>query len=74
MGNLSQILHHINGAYTTYYNIKRGRFGHLFQSMFKGILVETDAFDEELSRYIHLNPVRAGVVKEPFEYGSLSSQ
>ncbi len=67
-GNLSQIIHHINGAYTTYFNIKRGRFGHLFQGRFKGILVDRDAYCKELSRYIHLNPVRAGIVKVPSEY------
>jgi len=67
-GNLSQIIHHINGAYTTYFNIKRDRFGHLFQGRFKGILVDKDAYCKELSRYIHLNPVRAGMVKNPSEY------
>ena len=67
-GNLSQILHHINGAYTTYFNIKRKRSGHLFQGRFKGILVDKDAYCKELSRYIHLNPVRAGIVKTPLEY------
>ncbi len=67
-GNLSQILHHINGAYTTYFNIKRSRSGHLFQGRFKGILVDKDAYCKELSRYIHLNPVRAGMAKTPSEY------
>ena len=67
-GNLSQIIHHINGAYTTYFNIKRDRSGHLFQGRFKGILVDKDAYCKELSRYIHLNPVRAGMVKTPAEY------
>ena len=67
-GNLSKILHHINGAYTTYFNVKRGRSGHLFQGRFKGILVEKDAYCKELSRYIHLNPVRAGMVKSALEY------
>ncbi len=67
-GNLSKVVHHINGAYTTYFNIKRGRSGHLFQGRFKGILVEKDAYCRELSRYIHLNPVRAGMVKSPLEY------
>jgi REP element-mobilizing transposase RayT len=67
-GNLSQILHHINGAYTTYFNIKRDRSGHLFQGRFKGILVERDTYYKELSRYIHLNPVRAELVKSPSEY------
>jgi len=67
-GNLSQILHHINGAYTTYFNIRHGRSGHLFQGRFKAILVEKDSYGEGLSRYIHLNPVRAGLVKNPSEY------
>jgi len=57
-----------DGAYTTYFNIKRGRSGHLFQGRFKGILVERDAYCEELSRYVHLNPVRAGLAKSPSEY------
>jgi len=67
-GNLSQILHHINGAYTTYFNIRHGRSGHLFQGRFKAILVDKESYGKELSRYIHLNPVRAGLVKNPSEY------
>jgi putative transposase len=67
-GNLSKILQYINGAYTTYFNIKRSRSGHLFQGRFKGILVDKDEYYKELSRYIHLNPVRAGIVRAPLEY------
>lgn len=67
-GNLSKILHYINGAYTTYFNIKRSRSGHLFQGRFKGILVDKDEYCKELSCYIHLNPVRVGMVKAPLEY------
>jgi len=67
-GNLSKILHYINGAYTTYFNIKRSRSGHLFQGRFKGILVDKDEYCKDLSRYVHLNPVRAGMVKAPLEY------
>ena len=67
-GNLSQIMRHINGAYTTYYNVKRQRAGHLFQGRYKAILVEADSYATELSRYIHLNPVRAGIVSRPEEY------
>ena len=66
--NLSQILHHINGAYTTYFNVKRNRSGHLFQGRYKAILVEKDEYCQELSRYIHLNPVRASVAKRPSEF------
>lgn len=67
-GNLSKILHYLNGAYTTYFNIKRSRSGHLFQGRYKGILVDKDEYCKELSRYVHLNPVRAGMVKAPLEY------
>ncbi len=66
--NLSQIMRHINGAYTTYFNIKHKRAGHLFQGRYKAILVEADAYAAELSRYIHLNPVRAGMISGPEEY------
>lgn len=67
-GNLSQIMRHINGAYTTYFNVKRKRAGHLFQGRYKAILVEFDEYAMELTRYIHLNPVRAGMVVLPEEY------
>ena len=67
-GNLPQIMQHINGAYTTYFNVKRGRSGHLFQGRYKAILVDIDEYAKELSRYIHLNPVRAKLVKTPEEY------
>ena len=67
-GNLSKIMQHINGAYTNYFNIKRKRNGHLFQGRFKAIVVEVDEYALELSRYIHLNPVRASMVNRPEEY------
>ena len=67
-GNLSQIMRHINGAYTTYFNVKRKRAGHLFQGRYKAILVEADEYLAELSRYIHLNPVRVGIVERPEQY------
>jgi len=67
-GNLSQIMRHINGAYTTYFNVKRKRAGHLFQGRYKAILIEADEYLAELSRYIHLNPVRVGIVERPEQY------
>ena len=66
--NLPQIMRHINGAYTTYFNIKRDRSGHLFQGRYKAILVDKDTYAKELSRYIHLNPVRAHMAKTPGDY------
>jgi REP element-mobilizing transposase RayT len=67
-GNLSKIMHHVNGAYTTYFNVKHKRAGHLFQGRYKAILVDADAYAAELSRYVHLNPVRAGIVSRPEKY------
>jgi putative transposase len=67
-GNLSQIVRHINGAYTVYFNKRHHRFGHLFQGRYKAILVDADEYAGELSRYIHLNPVRAGLTNLPEEY------
>ena len=67
-GNLSQIMHHINGAYTNYFNMKRKRSGQLFQGRYKALLVDIDGYAQELSRYIHLNPVKAGMVEKREQY------
>lgn len=67
-GNLSQIIHYINASYTGYFNRKHRRSGHLFQGRYKGILVEPDSYAMELSRYIHLNPVRVEIVKKAEDY------
>jgi REP element-mobilizing transposase RayT len=66
--NLSRIMHHINSSYTTYTNIKRKRSGHLFQGRYKAIIVDKDNYLLELSRYLHLNPVRANMTQRPEEY------
>jgi len=56
--NLSRFMQRFNTAYIAYYNIRHHRSGHLYQGRFKAIVVEADAYLLELSRYIHLNPVR----------------
>jgi len=66
--NLHEIMHYINSSYTTYINRKRARAGHLFQGRYKAILVDKDTYLLELSRYLHLNPVRAKIVSKPEEY------
>jgi REP element-mobilizing transposase RayT len=70
--NLSKLMHYINGSYTTYINIKRGRSGHLFRGRYKAILVDRDNYLLELSRYIHLNPVKADMVDKPQDYAHSS--
>ena len=66
--NLARVMHYINSAYTTYYNLKRNKCGHLFQGRYKSILVDKDSYLLELTRYIHLNPVRAKLVTKPEAY------
>ena len=60
--NLSMTMQWLNVSYATYFNRKQKRSGHLFQGRFKAILIDADAYLLHLSRYIHLNPVRAGII------------
>jgi REP element-mobilizing transposase RayT len=57
--NLSAGMQFLNGGYTGYFNRQRRRSGHLFQGRFKAQLIEEEGYFLEVSRYIHLNPVRA---------------
>ena len=66
--NLSKIMQYINTSYTVYYNTKRKKTGHLFHGRFKSIMVDGDSYFLELTRYIHLNPVRAKMVELPQDY------
>lgn len=66
--NLSRIMHFLNTSYAAYFNAKRKRVGPLYQGRYKAILVQQDEYLHYLSRYIHLNPVRTGIVKDPAEY------
>lgn len=68
MPNLKEVMHYVNGAYTNYVNIKRKRSGHLFQGRYKAILIDRDSYLLELSRYLHLNPVRVKMVEKPEDY------
>ncbi|NVL90879.1 MAG: transposase [Desulfobacterales bacterium] len=56
--NLRSLMQRFNTAYTVYYNRRHRRVGHLYQGRYKAILVDTDPYLLELSRYLHLNPVR----------------
>ena len=65
---ISKIMQLAAGSYAVYFNKKYSRNGHLFQGRFKSILVEKEAYLVNLSRYVHLNPVKAGLAKMPEEY------
>lgn len=59
---LSTVMRRVLAGYAVVFNRRHRRSGHLFQNRFKSILVEEDPYLLELVRYIHLNPVRAGLV------------
>jgi len=66
--DLSAGMHDLNSGYASAFNRRHGRCGPLLQGRFKGILVEAASHEWELSRYVHLNPVRAGLVARPEAY------
>jgi REP element-mobilizing transposase RayT len=67
-GNLSSGMRQLNGVYTQKSNRRHGQTGHVFQGRYKAILVEKDRHLLELSRYVVLNPVRAGMTKDAGEW------
>jgi REP element-mobilizing transposase RayT len=62
--NLSRFMQRFNTAYTTYFNLRHQRAGHLYQGRYKAILVDADEYLLALSRYLHLNPVRLAEYEE----------
>ncbi len=58
LGNLQEFMRHFNISYTSYYNWRHNRRGHLYQGRYKSFLVDADNYLQEVSRYIHLNPIR----------------
>lgn len=66
--SVSKIMHCLTTKYSNYANRRNGRIGHLFQGRFYSELLENDSHFLELTRYIHLNPVRAGLVSRPGDY------
>jgi REP element-mobilizing transposase RayT len=65
---LSRIIQHLAFRYARYINRKQNRIGHLFQGRFKAILVDDNDYLLKLVRYVHVNPVRAGITADPKEY------
>lgn len=66
--NIANVMKRINISYVCYFNKKYKREGHLFQDRFKSEVVEDDQYVLSLLRYIHQNPVKAGMVKSAGEY------
>ncbi|QAA76332.1 MAG: hypothetical protein BIP78_0566 [Candidatus Bipolaricaulis sibiricus] len=61
-------MQYLNGVYTERFNRCHGRVGHLFQGRFTAILVKKESHLLEVARYVVLNPVRAGMVRDPGDW------
>src|SRR3989339_373252 len=61
---LSDLMRKLLTGYAVYHNNKYARSGYLYQNRYKSILCQEDTYLLELVRYIHLNPLRAGLVKD----------
>ncbi|MFQ5882889.1 MAG: transposase [Candidatus Methylomirabilales bacterium] len=65
---LSKVMQNILFRYTRYWNGRYRQRGHLFQGRYKAIVCEKESYLLELIRYLHLNPVRSKLVKDPGQY------
>ena len=66
--NLSRCMRHLNGVYTQRFNQTHQCDGQLFRGRYKSILLDADSYLLELVRYIHRNPLEAGLVEEVNKY------
>ena len=61
---LATVMRRLLTGYAVSFNRRHKRRGHLFQNRYKSIVCQEDIYLRELVRYIHLNPVRSGIVKD----------
>ncbi len=66
-GKLGNFMRRLLTGHAVTFNLRHHRTGHLFQNRYKSIVCEEDPYLLELVRYIHLNPLRAGLVKDMAE-------
>ena len=67
-GNISRCLRHLDGVYTQRFNRAHRLDGPLFRGRFKSILIDADSYLLQLVRYIHKNPIKAGMVNDLDQY------
>lgn len=67
--DISKLMKSVNISYAFYYNHVYDRCGHLFQDRFRSKLIMKDSYLLQVSKYIHNNPVKAGMVKKAEDYG-----
>ena len=65
---LAKFMQGLQQSYSQYFNLRHRKTGHVFEGRYKAILCQKDQYLLQLIRYIHLNPVRAGMVRSPERY------
>lgn len=66
--DVAKVMKRITVSYVSFFNKKYDRVGHLFQDRFKSEVVEQESYVLSLARYIHQNPVKAGIVRRASDY------
>ena len=66
--SLGDIMHRVNHTYSRVYNIRNHRTGHLFENCYQSIVVADETYLLSLLRYVHLNPVKAGICTKGSDY------
>ncbi len=66
--NISEGMHYLNASYANWFRVKYKLTGSVFQGRYKSILVDADSYALSLSAYIHLNPLRAGITEDIYQY------
>ncbi|MFA5356000.1 MAG: transposase [Candidatus Omnitrophota bacterium] len=66
--NLPILMQGITQTYTTWFNKKYRKVGHLWQGRFKSMIIQKDDYFLECVYYVEMNPVRKGLTQSPMEY------
>jgi len=66
--NLARCMRHLNGVYTQRFNRRHSRCGHLLQGRYHAVIVDEESYLLEVARYVLLNPVRAGFVRQALDW------
>ena len=68
--SISRMMSRLSTSYAVFFNRRHARAGMLFQNRFKSVVCDAETYFKELVAYIHLNPLRAGLVKDLEELGA----
>lgn len=66
--NLSVVMQGFNTQYTKYFNAEHNTSGHVFAGRYKALMIDKEHFLAEMTSYVHLNPLRAGLKERPWRY------